>query len=590
MICISRRAALGCLAGALVLIAGVLLTAGLWLPGLGHFLTAPVQEGQADAIVVLSGGGPERTMHGIALYHRGLAPQLWFTGDAPPPMLTTFTDAHWAQELAEEQGVPANAIRRLRTTSTWEDGQEIALAVRQAGINRLLVVTDWYHARRALGILRRELANDDVQVLFSPPPALTYGPNDWWRQEDGLVAVVNEYIKTGFYWWRYGLAPWGCQSEAKADFVHGPVDFREGDERGALLKMELNKGSIVVSLGFLFLAFSISYLGTFVVRRWALQNRVVDIPGERSSHDRPTPRGGGMAIVASFFAAMLLASLFYPFDPRAYWGLLLSAAAIAILGFIDDLHTLSRRHRFAVWIMVAVVSMAFGIQLEAITLPLIGVISLSILSPLVTFVWLIGVTNFYNFMDGIDGLAGGEAVIVAGFLAIISLMYGNTFIFVASLIVLGSALGFLLHNLPPARIFMGDGGSNFLGFVFAALSIIGSQSGTASIPFVIPVVLLGTFLFDATITLLKRIPKGEKWLEPHRDHYYQRLIILGYTHKQVTFLYCLLNILLGGVALLYTQTDGLVALGLLVVGLLLLLSVAIITNILETRKASPTVA
>jgi len=211
MICISRRALLGCLAAALLLIVGVLLTAGLWLPGLGHFLMAPVKEGQVDAIVVLSGGGPERTLHGIALYQRGLAPQLWFTGDAPPSRLTSFADARRAQELAEEQGVPASAIRRLRTTSTWEDGQEIARAVREAGINRLLVVTDWYHGRRALGILRQELANDDVEVLFSPPPPLTYGPHDWWRQENGLVAVVNEYVKIGFYWWHYGLTPWRGQ-------------------------------------------------------------------------------------------------------------------------------------------------------------------------------------------------------------------------------------------------------------------------------------------------------------------------------------------------------------------------------------------
>jgi len=375
--------------------------------------------------------------------------------------------------------------------------------------------------------------------------------------------------------------------------VHWPlatVSQPEGGKREVALftigTIGLSKGSMAVSLGFLFLAFSISYLGTFVVRRWAIQNGVVDIPSERSSHDRPTPRGGGMAIVASFFAAMLLAFLFYPVDPRAYWGLLLNAAAIAILGFIDDLHALSRRHRFVVWIVIAGVSMTFGIRLQAVDLPLIGVISLSILSPLVTFVWLIGVANFYNFMDGIDGLAAGEAISVAGFLAIISLMYGNTFVFVTSLIVLGAALGFLLHNLPPARIFMGDGGSNFLGFVFAALAIIGSQGGATNIPFVVPVILLGTFLFDATITLLKRIPKGKKWLEPHRDHYYQRLIILGYSHKQVTSLYCLINILLGCVALLYTRSDGFTALGLLAVALLLLLSIAVGTKALEAKRAS----
>jgi len=230
--------------------------------------------------------------------------------------------------------------------------------------------------------------------------------------------------------------------------------------------------------------------------------------------------------------------------------------------------------------------MIFGIGLKGITLPFVGAISFSILSPVITFVWLIGVTNFFNFMDGIDGLAGGEAISVAAFLTIISLIYGNSFVFITSLIVLGGSLGFLLHNLPPARVFMGDGGSNFLGFVFAALAIIGSQSGPTSIPFVIPLILLGTFLFDATITLLKRIPKGKNWLEPHRNHYYQRLIILGYSHKQITSLYFLINILLGGIALLYTRSDGFVALALLAMAMVPLLSLAVATNALENRILS----
>ena len=328
-------------------------------------------------------------------------------------------------------------------------------------------------------------------------------------------------------------------------------------------------------------AFAISFVGTFVVRRWALGNGVMDTPNERSSHNRPTPLGGGIAIVVSFFVAMLLAYRAYPFDGQTYWGLLVNAAAITILGTIDDLHRLSKRLRFAVWIIIAGVSMAFGIELRAVALPVIGIIPLGALGPLVTFAWLIGVTNFYNFMDGIDGLAGGEAVSVAGFLTIIALMHGNDFIFVTSLILLGSMLGFLPHNLPPARIFMGDGGSNFLGFVFASLAIIGSQSGGASISFVIPCILLGTFLFDATVTLLKRMPKGKKWLEPHREHFYQRLIFLGYSHRQVTSLYCGLGIPLGFMALLYSRVDGPAAMMLLLLALVLLLSLSLAVNRLE---------
>jgi len=339
-----------------------------------------------------------------------------------------------------------------------------------------------------------------------------------------------------------------------------------------------------MSLALSCLAFSLSYLGTFVIRRWALRHGVVDVPNERSSHDQATPRGGGMAIVLSCFATTLLASLFYSFPSRTYWGLFLCSVAIAFLGFVDDLYTVPKKYRFAVWIIIATVSLLFGIGLKTVVLPFIGGISFGILTPLVTFVWLIGVTNFYNFMDGIDGLAGTEAIIVAGFLALISLTYGNTFIFITSLILLGSSLGFLLHNRPPAKIFMGDGGSNFLGFMFAALAIIGSQNGETNIPFVIPVLLLGTFLFDATITLLKRIPEGKKWLEPHRAHYYQRLIILGYSHKQVTSLYCAINVALGTIALLYTSATGFVALALLTLAVVILLSLAIATKILEMKK------
>lgn len=210
LICFSRRLAIG-LAGAL-LAASVLaiVTARLWLPAIGNWLVRPSQLNQADAIVVLSGGGPERLTHGITLYQQDLAPELWYTGDAPIPTMTSFTDGQFARQFAIEQGVPAEAIHLLETTSTREDGQQIAAAVRQRGLRRLLIVTNWYHSRRALCVVRQQLADSGVTVYYDPPPALTYGPDNWWQQENGLVAVINELIKFGFYWWQYGLVPWRC--------------------------------------------------------------------------------------------------------------------------------------------------------------------------------------------------------------------------------------------------------------------------------------------------------------------------------------------------------------------------------------------
>ena len=293
-----------------------------------------------------------------------------------------------------------------------------------------------------------------------------------------------------------------------------------------------------------------------------------------------------MAIVATFLLAFLLVGLYLPFERNIFWGLLLGGAAISALGFVDDLYTLSRTPRILAWIGITALSIIFGISLRSISLPFLGTIQFGFLSPLVTFLWLIGVTNFFNFMDGINGLAGLEALLVAGFLAGISYWAGNLFIFVASLIVFAGALGFLPHNFPKAKIFMGDGGSNFLGYVFAALTIIGSQSPDNPIPFFVPTILLFMFLLDAASTLLKRLPKGKDWLEPHRDHLYQRLIKLGYSHTHVTLTYTAINLFLGVMAVLYFGSEGFLALLYLVLSVVPFLALVMFTIFKERRYNS----
>ena len=194
------------------LLATILLAilVGLGLPQIGHWLERPAELARADAIVVLSGGGPARMLHGMTLYQQGWAPELWYTGDIPMPALTSFTDGQLARDFAVTRGVPLEDIRLLPTTSTWEDGREIAALALQEQVHRIIIVTNWSHSRRALCVMREPLAGAGVQVFYSSPPMLTYGPDNWWQQEDGLVAVVNEMIKFGFYGVRYGLAPWRC--------------------------------------------------------------------------------------------------------------------------------------------------------------------------------------------------------------------------------------------------------------------------------------------------------------------------------------------------------------------------------------------
>ncbi len=339
---------------------------------------------------------------------------------------------------------------------------------------------------------------------------------------------------------------------------------------------------LAVSLG----TFVVSYLSVAAVRRWALAHRVIDVPGERSSHAVPTPRGGGIGMVFAFYLVMLWTYWQLHVEGSVYWALLITAIPIAALGFFDDLRNLPRRYRFAAWIVIAIGAMILGIRLTYIELPVIGRIDFGFWSYPLSFLWLIGVTNFYNFMDGIDGLAGGEAVIVGIFFALVAFGAGNRVIAVTSLAIAGCAFGFLLHNLPPARIFMGDGGSNFLGYLLAALGVIGAEHGTPPIPFLVMMLLLGMFLFDATLVLLKHLPRGRNWLEPHRDHYYQRLIRLGYAHLYVTALYWAGSFLLGSLALLYLATTDWLALLPLLLSVVLILAVILGVNFLERRQSS----
>jgi UDP-N-acetylmuramyl pentapeptide phosphotransferase/UDP-N-acetylglucosamine-1-phosphate transferase len=334
------------------------------------------------------------------------------------------------------------------------------------------------------------------------------------------------------------------------------------------------------------ICFILSCAGTFGLRKLFLRYQIVDLPGERRSHNVPTPRGGGMAIVGSFLLIFLVVGLVGSFDHKTFWGLLISSVAISLLGFLDDLYTLSRTIRLLAWVGITTVAILFGIHFQSITFPVIGTIKFGILSPLVTFLWLIGVTNFFNFMDGINGLAGFEAILVSGFLAGIAYWVGNGFVFVVSVIIFAAALGFLPHNFPKARIFMGDGGSNFLGFIFAALAIIGSRDPAFPIPFIVPVILLLMFLLDAASTLIKRLPKGKDWLEPHRDHLYQRLIKLGYTHAQVTLTYTTINLFLGIMAGYYLKSGGFLALGYLVLSVIPFLALVIFTGLREKRYNS----
>lgn len=302
----------------------------------------------------------------------------------------------------------------------------------------------------------------------------------------------------------------------------------------------MNDVAVIGLLGVLALA--ASYCGVAAIRRVAERRRFLDIPNERSSHTRPTPRGGGLAIVAVVLGGLWFYAALCPGVPRLALGIFtLGAVLIACVSGWDDLHPLPVWCRFTTHGLAAIlVILAFGYW-HAVGWPGLGGFSLGLFGVLLTFLWIVGLTNAYNFMDGIDGIAGAQAVVAGLGWAILGWIDGQPLVSVMGLLIAAASLGFLGHNWPPARIFMGDVGSAFLGFSLAALTGMASQSNPVFV--LAGIALIWPFIFDAVFTFARRLRRGEKVWAAHRSHLYQRLIISGLSHGQVSGLYIGLAIL-----------------------------------------------
>lgn len=283
----------------------------------------------------------------------------------------------------------------------------------------------------------------------------------------------------------------------------------------------------------------LSYFGVYLIRRYAERQQIIDHPNERSSHVTPTPRGAGLAIV------VLVIGMGLWFAREAGWSrsliYIVCGLVIAWLGWRDDVSSLSARLRFAVQGLVAAVSI-YGLgYFKAVTIPLFGELQLGVVGVIITFLWIVGLINAYNFMDGIDGIAGGVALAGAlGWMLLASHMHNN-FVFWIALAIAASSLGFLGHNWSPAKIFMGDVASTFLGYTFAVLPLLSATQGGDAL--MLGTLLMWTFIMDSSVTFFQRLFKGEKLLYGHRSHLYQRLVIGGYKHATVSMLYILLTLL-----------------------------------------------
>lgn len=292
--------------------------------------------------------------------------------------------------------------------------------------------------------------------------------------------------------------------------------------------------------GMILMGALVSFALTFYLRRYALHKSLLDIPNARSSHSTPTPRGGGVAIVVSHVLAMTFMTWAGNLDTSAFVAMAGAGVLIAAIGFIDDHNHIAARWRLlghfaaAGWGLFWLGGLApldfFGVTIE-----------LGLMGSIVAAFYLVWMLNLYNFMDGIDGIASIEALCVCGGAVLLYVLSGHPDLVWMPLALAAAVAGFLFWNFPPARIFMGDAGSGFLGVSLGLLSL---QAGWASSSLLYSwIILLGVFVVDATVTLGRRLLRGDKVYEAHRSHAYQFASRRYRSHLPVTVAVAAINVL-----------------------------------------------
>jgi Fuc2NAc and GlcNAc transferase len=292
---------------------------------------------------------------------------------------------------------------------------------------------------------------------------------------------------------------------------------------------------------FLALLVAIVALGTGRLLSYAVSRDMIDRPGRRSSHTRPTPRGGGLAAALAWTAGLVLIGLIWGLAWEKVVGLVGGSLLVMTAGWLEDRRGLPPLIRLAFHLAAAIWFLGW-----------LGGWPVVVVGPwrwewglwgwVAGALWIVWFVNLFNFMDGIDGLAGMEVVFAAGAAGLMLGAGGHLPLALAALSLAAAALGFLFWNFPPAKIFMGDVGSYTFGFGLAAMCLAGDVAG--GLPFWVSVILLFVFVADATYTLIRRMARGESFFKAHRSHFYQRAVQTGLTHAQVDFMVTGLNVVL----------------------------------------------
>lgn len=332
------------------------------------------------------------------------------------------------------------------------------------------------------------------------------------------------------------------------------------------------------------LTFVLSLIGSVLLTPWvkkiAYQVGAVDIPNDRKVHLKPIPRIGGVAFFLSILVVNVLFNKSLIVEKIIFGGLL-----VFLVGLLDDFIELKPKPKFWLTFLAVLIAVFIGVRVDIWRIPYTKIIIKGFWADVITFVWLLGITNAMNFIDGLDGLAGGVAVISSFSLLIISLLLGRFEMALLLSSILGGVLGFLFYNFPPASIFMGDSGAMFLGFILGAISIIGVLKVSTIINLFFPIVVLGFPVLDTAFSIIRRLLEGRAPWKYDKDHIHHRFLRIGMkTEQSIAFIY-LITICMSLLAIIISLLQDPYISAILLFGtLFLILFILKKLGVLEVRK------
>lgn len=304
------------------------------------------------------------------------------------------------------------------------------------------------------------------------------------------------------------------------------------------------------------IALGVALIVTPGVIAFARRTGALDKPDARKVHARPIPRIGGIGIYAAFMVSILVQLLFVDLTPEymmSLIGLMVGGTIVVAIGIIDDYCDLPAKVKLLGQIIAAaVLVVAFDVRIDFITDPLGDFIYLEWFAIPATIFWVVGLTNTVNLIDGLDGLAAGVSSIAAITIFLVAMEEGIPFVAMLTAALAGAAVGFLYYNFNPARIFMGDTGSMFLGFMLAGISVVGAVKSAATIALIVPILALGLPILDTTFAIVRRARNHRPIFKPDKGHLHHRLLAHGFTQKQAVLLMYVVSGLFGLCALALT--------------------------------------